>query len=193
MCRVETIDSLSPGAHARTRFTYEVATLPMTTQSQHVESTRLESLVAQRAVLLERVQAMLDTPEDERPKAKTALRAWLAELDSCRRMLEQLDKLVRMLERGAQRRRKAVVAATPAPASSPEESDAVVLALIPKGPRAELRVVVKTWRGRRVFDVRCWALRKDTGEYGPTRKGVTVDAKMLPALVEALQLALKNG
>jgi hypothetical protein len=42
-----------------------------------------------------------------------------------------------------------------------------------------------------VFDVRCWALRKDTGEFGPTRKGVTVDARMLPALVDALSLALR--
>jgi hypothetical protein len=108
-------------------------------------------------------------------------------------MLEQLDKLVRTLERGTQRRRRAVVAASPVTTNSPEESDAVVLALIPKGPRAELRVVVKTWRGRRVFDVRCWAQRKDTGEFGPTRKGVTVDAGMLPALVESLQLALKHG
>ena len=167
--------------------------MPTTTQSQGTEPARLKALIAQRAVLLERVQAMVDTPEDDRPKARTALRAWLSELDSCRRMLEQLDKLVRTLERGTQRRRRAVVAASPVTTNSPEESDAVVLALIPKGPRAELRVVVKTWRGRRVFDVRCWAQRKDTGEFGPTRKGVTVDAGMLPALVESLQLALKHG
>jgi len=43
-----------------------------------------------------------------------------------------------------------------------------------------------------VFDVRCWAKGKGTNDYGPTRKGVTVDAGMLPVLVEALKLALQH-
>jgi len=165
----------------------------MTTTPSIARPEQVESLMTQRSVLLERVQAMIETPDDQRPKTKTALRAWLTELEGTQRALEQLDKLLRMLERRPKPLRRARVAAVPATSESPEESDALVLAVIPKGPRAELRVTVKTWKGRRVFDVRCWSLRRDSGEYGPTRKGVTVDAKMLPALVDALQLALGQG
>jgi len=165
----------------------------MTTTTSVGRPEQVESLKAQRIVLLERVQAMLETPEDQRPKTKTALRAWLTELEGTQRALEQLDKLLRMLERRPKPLRRARVAVEPAAAStSPEESDALVLAAIPKGARAELRVSVKTWKGRRVFDVRCWAKGKGTNDYGPTRKGVTVDAGMLPVLVEALKLALQH-
>lgn len=153
---------------------------------------KIEALTAQREVLLERLQTMLDTPEDARPKTRTALKAWLTELEGTQRMVEQVDKLLQMLERRPKPRRAAIVGAAPAPAA-PEESDAVVLARIPKGSSAELRVTVKTWKGRRVFDVRCWSLLKTTGEFGPTRKGVTVDARMLPALVEALRLASQHA
>lgn len=134
---------------------------------------------------------MLETPEDKRPKSKTALQAWLRELEGAQRTVEQVDKLLRMLAQRPKSRRAAVVAPSPA-ATSSEETDAVVLARIPKGERAEMRVTVKTWKGRRVFDVRCWSLLKATGEFGPTRKGVTVDARMLPALVEALHLAMQH-
>lgn len=153
---------------------------------------QVEALAAHRDMLLARIREMLDTSEDKRPKTKAALQAWLRELEGAQRTLEQVDKLLRMLAQRHKPRREAVVAAAPA-AAAPEESDAVVLARIPKGERAEMRVTVKTWKGRRVFDVRCWSLRRDSGEYGPTRKGVTVDAKMLPALVDALQLALGQG
>lgn len=149
---------------------------------------KIEALKAQRDALMKDLQAMLDLPEDQRPKASKALKAWLSELDGTRRMLEQMDKLLQMLERKPKPRTRAVVAATPAPNASAEESDAVLLARIPKGARAELRVVVKTWKGRRVIDVRCWSLRDD-GEFKPTLKGTTVDARMLPVLIEALQLA----
>lgn len=152
---------------------------------------KVEALTAQRELLLERVQTMLNTPEDQRPKTRTALRAWLTELEGAQRLIEQVDRLLQMLDRRPKPRRGAIVGPAPAPAS-PEESDAVVLARIPKGSNAELRVAVKTWKGRRVFDVRCWSLLKTTGEFGPTRKGVTVDARMLPALVEALHLALQH-
>lgn len=156
-----------------------------------LSTDKIDALTAQRDQLLERLQTMLDTPEAERPKNRTALKAWLTELEGTQRMVEQVNKLLQMLERRPKPRRTAIVAAAPAPAA-PEESDAVVLARIPKGARAELRVTVKTWKGRRVFDVRCWSLLKMTGEFGPTRKGVTVDARMLPALVEALHLATQH-
>ncbi len=149
---------------------------------------RIALLSARRAALVERVQAMVATPEDQRPKGRTALRAWLADLESSQRLLEQTDKLVKTLEPKPQRVPKARPAPDPA-----DESDVTVLARIPKGARAEMRVISKVWKGRRVIDVRCWAMSKETGEFGPTRKGVAVDARMLPSLLEALQLAQKHA
>jgi hypothetical protein len=154
---------------------------------------QIEELQQRRAALIERVQAMLQTPEDQRPAARTTLRAWLTDLEASQRLLEQVDKMLKMLEPKPKRSAKA--AATPAPSADKpsEETDAVVLACIPKGRHAEMRIIAKTWKGRRLIDVRCWAQKKDTGEFGPTRKGVCVDAGMLPALVEALQRAQKNA
>jgi len=156
---------------------------------------KIEDLRAQRGVLLDQMQAMLDTPQDQRPTNKTALKAWLTQLEGTQRTLEQLDRLVKMLEHQPKRCARVATAATPTTAAggSPDETDTVLLVRIPKGPRAELRVTVKTWKGRRVIDVRCWSPMKDTGEYGPTRKGVAVDARMLPALIEALHLAQQHA
>ena len=153
-------------------------------------SEELAELEQRRAALVARVQEMLQTPEDQRPKAQKALRAWLADLEGTQRVLEQLDKLVTMLREKPKRITRA--AATQS-ASSADESDVVILARIPKGQRAEMRVTSKTWKGRHVIDVRCWAMAKGSADFSPTRKGVAVDARMLPALVEALQLAQKNA
>lgn len=160
-----------------------------------VDSERLAALKEQRTALVADLQAMLDTPQDQRPTNKTALKAWLTQLEGTQRTLEQLDRLVKMLEHQPKRRARVTTAATPTTAAggSPDETDTVLLVRIPKGPRAELRVTVKTWKGRRVIDVRCWSPMKDTGEYGPTRKGVAVDARMLPALIEALHLAQQHA
>ena len=129
--------------------------------------------------------------EDDRPKSCSALRAWLAELESSQRMLEQQDRLVRMLERAVQRRRSAAVAAMPGPTSAPEESDAVVLALIPRGALAERRVTVKTWRGRRVFDAPVLGAERGPGQVRAHAQRRHRGRHHAPALVDALSLALR--
>lgn len=160
-----------------------------------MRAEQIEALRGQRGVLLDQLQSLLDTPQDKRPTSPRELKAWLSQLDGTKRAVEQLDQLVRMLERTPRRAAKPSIkpAATTPVGGSPDETDTVLLARIPKGPRAELRVTVKTWKGRRVIDVRCWSPMKDTGEYGPTRKGVAVDARMLDQLIEALHLARQHA
>lgn len=159
-----------------------------------MDEARIASLRQQGAVLTERVREMLATPEDQRPTGRTALKAWLRDLESTQKMAVQFARLLKVLEVKPELPPRAAAAARRASAdTAANECDVVVLARIPKGQRAEMRVTAKTWKGRRVIDVRCWAMGKDSGEYAPTRKGVAVDAKMLPALVEALQQAQKHA
>lgn len=59
-----------------------------------------------------------------------------------------------------------------------------------KADGAEVRVSVQDYKGRRVVDVRVWYLPRTGGDYLPTRKGITIDADKLPALVAALGKAV---
>lgn len=153
-------------------------------------AARIEALRQQRTKLLARVQAMLATPQDQRPSGRPALRGWLTELEDSQRMLEQFDKVLKTLApkpstKAIPRKRAAQVSA--------DEDDSLVLGRIPKGRNSEVRVIAKTWNGCRVVDVRLWSVSKGATAFGPTRLGVTVEARMLSALVEALQLAQKHA
>ena len=157
-----------------------------------MDATRIEALWMSREQLVEHIQTMVQTPDDQRPATRSALKAWLLDLEASQGLLERLDGLLKTLEPKQKRLPRPRASAAPG-AQASTETDVVVLARIPKGRHAEMRIIAKTWKGRRLIDVRCWAQKKDTGEFGPTRKGVCVDAGMLPALVEALQRAQKNA
>lgn len=152
-----------------------------------MRADQIEALRQQQAALAQQLQGMLDTPEAERPKAPKELRAWLRDLETAQQALQQIDHLITLGERRQSR------AQVPAPTMHDIGADEVVLARIPKGPRAELQVRVKTWMGRRVVDVRCWAAMKGAAELKPSRKGVMVDAKHLQALVDALRSAQQHA
>jgi hypothetical protein len=56
-----------------------------------------------------------------------------------------------------------------------------------KTETAEIRVSRQLWKGRQVVDVRVWYLPKGGAEFVPSRKGLSIDAGKLPALINALQ------
>lgn len=70
-----------------------------------------------------------------------------------------------------------------------DHQQVVDLTRIRKTDRAEVRVVVKEWKGRRTVDVRLWYLPDGETEMAPSRKGVSIDAAKLGALITALRLA----
>lgn len=67
----------------------------------------------------------------------------------------------------------------------------IEVAAIRKADGAEVRVTVQGYKGRRVVDVRVWYQPAASGDYVPTRKGVTVDADKLPSLALALAEAAR--
>jgi hypothetical protein len=64
-----------------------------------------------------------------------------------------------------------------------------LLGVIPKTQAAEVRVYVKTHKGRRVVDVRLWYVPAGSTDFVPTRKGVTFDASKIDRLRNALEAA----
>ncbi len=64
-----------------------------------------------------------------------------------------------------------------------------IVARIPKGRNAEIRVEVGEFKGHRVIDVRVWAEPRGGGEHARTRKGITFGIDKLPALIAGLQAA----
>lgn len=56
-----------------------------------------------------------------------------------------------------------------------------------KTETAEVRVSRNSWKGRDVIDIRIWFLPRGGGEFVPSRKGLTIDARKLPSLVDALR------
>lgn len=148
---------------------------------------------AQIAAVSERralMQAQLDVlraalPEDDGTKAgKKRLRDWAYDVQSLERVVAQMDRTI--------------AAAKPAP-TSPEEAGefqratwvqrGTTIASIPKGKRAELRVSLNEWQGVRTLDLRLWYQPKGGGDWGPSRKGVSVEAGKIDALIEVLKQA----
>lgn len=99
-------------------------------------------------------------------------------------MVETIDQV---LARAAKR-------STPAPPrrAAVKPTAAHVLARIPKGDRAELRISVKTWRGRRTVDLRLYFKPEGSDDLVPSRKGVSFDASKLDALLDGLMLAQQH-
>jgi hypothetical protein len=153
---------------------------------------QIEALEGQRGALADHLQGLLDTPEDQRPTKTSELRAWLRELEMARLSLEQIDRMLQTAQRRASTAERTIRASAP-PSGDDEAQDVVVIARIPKGPRAELRVSAKTWKGRRIIDIRCWSVRAGSSEFRPTGKGVAIAARMLPAIIDALHLAQQHA
>lgn len=149
---------------------------------------RLQSLIQRRDQLADHAAAMAALPADARPSKPSELKAWTQELEFLRGMVDQIDKL---LERAAPKLRVGVPDLVAAPNS--ESGDVVTVARVPKGKRAEVRVSVKPWQGRRVVDIRLWSFIAGAGdEMRPSRKGIAFDAAKLDALIEALHLAKQH-
>lgn len=67
----------------------------------------------------------------------------------------------------------------------------VVVATIPRGKASELRVAVKTWKGRRLVDVRVWF--KKEGADDVAGRGIVVDSAQLDALITGLGTARQHA
>ncbi|RYG37125.1 MAG: hypothetical protein EON93_04125 [Burkholderiales bacterium] len=130
------------------------------------------------------VQELDATPEEQRPAKPRDRRAWERDLEDLRVMVLQCDRLI---ERATPQPRVGV----PDVVMSESAADgAVTVCRIPKGRRAEVRVSVKPWEGRRVIDIRLWSLIDGAGpEMKPSRKGIAFDAAKLDALIDALHQA----
>lgn len=66
------------------------------------------------------------------------------------------------------------------------------IASIRKADGAEIRVTLQRYKGRSVVDVRVWYQPTASGEFVPTRKGVTLDADRLPEFADAVAEALQR-
>lgn len=55
-----------------------------------------------------------------------------------------------------------------------------------------MRVLVKRWKSRRTLDIRLWFLPEGGSEFTPSRKGVSIDASKVDALIEALHKAKQH-
>ena len=69
----------------------------------------------------------------------------------------------------------------------------MTIAAIPKGRRAELRVSLNEWQGRKTIDLRLWFMPKSGGTWGPSKKGVSIQAAKLDALIEGLVRAREQA
>lgn len=148
----------------------------------------IEGLTQRRGALKQLIDTMNATPEPERPQKPSARKAWLAELDALCAMVAQLDDLI-----GRLTPKPIVEAGATSTAQELMPSDAVTFARVPKGRRAEVRVSVKPWKGRRIVDIRLWSLIDGAGaEMKPSRKGVTFDESKLDLLIDALHKAKQH-
>lgn len=147
---------------------------------------RAASFKQQRDEVAAQAQLMQAVPQEERPTKASALKAWLAQLHHLETLVTQMDAILAKNTPRTPRGKQVV------PAVLTGEQEAVVLARIPKGKRAEMRVSVKPWLNRRVVDIRIWSLPKEGGEMKPSRKGITFDASKLDVLLDALHQAKQH-
>ena len=145
---------------------------------------RVAELTASRNSLAESIRALKDAPpqDDGTKKAKRAIKDWQFDLSGFERVVAQIDG---MLSAGVPKE-------NPAPDVTPWVQMGTTIAAIPKGRRAELRVSVNEWKGLRTVDLRLWFMPKDGGAWGPSRKGVAIDAAKVDALLQALTLAKQH-
>lgn len=57
---------------------------------------------------------------------------------------------------------------------------------IDKGAGEIIRVEISEYKGQSYLNIRIWYTDKNSGEYKPTQKGVTIRPELFPALKEAL-------
>jgi hypothetical protein len=156
-----------------------------------VTPPKLEAIAERREALARQLATMRAMPLPEAPPGATGKRdpaaAWRREVDSLERLIARIDQLI---ARAAPRRARG---APPPADGGPPPTASLDLARIPKGRRAEMRVSVKEWKGRRTVDIRLWFIPQGGTEYVASRKGVSVDAGKLPALLDALHLAVQHS
>lgn len=64
-----------------------------------------------------------------------------------------------------------------------------VIGAIRKGREAEVRVVLKTFKGRRILDLRVWFTTDDGSRLVPSGKGFAIDVSKARDLAELVQKA----
>lgn len=147
-----------------------------------MKPTRLQELISRRDEIASHAAKLAATPISERPTKPAELKAWERDLEELQALAKQFDALV---ERASPKPCVAVpdlIAAT-----DPETGEGVTVARVRKGRRAEIRVTVKPWQGRRVVDVRLWSQYEGQGEeMKPSRKGLAFDAAKLSDIIDAL-------
>lgn len=65
----------------------------------------------------------------------------------------------------------------------------ITVATIGKNQRDEVRVVLDTFKGQRLVDVRVFSAFTSSSIVMPTKRGVSLQAGLLPELIEALSMA----
>jgi hypothetical protein len=65
-------------------------------------------------------------------------------------------------------------------------ADARLVFTFPKNQREEVRATLSTFHGRRIADIRVYRANEDDEDL-PTRKGIALDVRSLPRLLEAVQ------
>lgn len=147
-----------------------------------MKPTRLQELISRRDEIASHAAKLAAMPISERPTKPAELKAWERDLEELQALAKQFDALV---ERASPKPRVAVpdlIAGT-----DPETGESVTVARVRKGRRAEIRVTVKPWQGRRVVDVRLWSQYEGQGEeMKPSRKGLAFDAAKLSDIIDAL-------
>lgn len=150
-----------------------------------MKQSSIEKLIQRRDQVAQEAARLIAMPEDERPQKPTALKAWLRELTALQQLVEQMDKLI---ERASPK--PSVIVPDLVNSMDPATGEGITVARVRKGRRAEIRVTVKPWQGRRVVDVRLWSHAEGSGEeMKPSRKGIAFDAAKLDDLLDALHQA----
>lgn len=67
------------------------------------------------------------------------------------------------------------------------------LATLPRGDSDELRITWSVYKEKPYVGIRLWTKGGNDGEMIPTRKGCSVRLRELPAVVEALTMAIKEA
>jgi hypothetical protein len=70
--------------------------------------------------------------------------------------------------------------------------DGELIATIPKNALDQVQVQLKHFHGHRLCDIRVFT-QYDSGEIGPTKKGISLKIEKLPELIAALQEAQRQA
>ena len=114
----------------------------------------------------------------ERIKVLTLKRKLLANDPESAAVVEQIDRLL-----GIKAKRQ------PRKSSDPALGKTSPLARIPTDTGTELRVEVMRYKTFERIDLRLWFMSDGEEAYIPSRKGVSIDARHLAAVIAALQEA----